>query len=126
MDDTIEDLEGDHVEPDGDELTVDKVKELISEALEGVLTRIPGEGAVDEPEKGEVEADQLTTATVRQIEESTRRAVEEAMKPLKAAQAKKKAPAKKAAEPKSEPEVSPAEAPTFAMRLRKTLWGVDE
>jgi hypothetical protein len=123
-DDTIEDLEGTHEEPDGDEITEEKVKGWISEAVETVLQRIPGEGTVETAQEEEGEADQLVGATVRQIEDATRRAVEEAMKPLKAAQAsKKKAPAKKAAAPKPEPEVSPAAMPSLGMRLRKAMWG---
>ena len=125
-DDTIEDLEGTHEEPDGDEITEQKVKEWISDAIEGVLQRIPGEGTVETASEETEEVEELGHATVRQIEAATRKAVEEAMKPLKAAQsAKKKAPAKKAAAPKPEPEVSPAATPSWGMKIRKAMWGDD-
>ena len=58
--------------------------------------------------------------TIKAVEAAARRAVEDAMAPLREAAKPKKVPAKKTA-PKAEPEPTPA--PATESRIRRLLWG---
>ena len=58
--------------------------------------------------------------TIKAVEAAARRAVEDAMAPLREAAKPKKAPAKKTA-PKAEPDPTPA--PATESRIRRLLWG---
>ena len=58
--------------------------------------------------------------TIKAVEAAARRAVEDAMAPLREAAKPKKAPAKKTA-PKADPEPTPA--PATESRIRRLLWG---
>jgi len=97
----------------GDQLDKATVMGWVREALSDldVLKNEPGEGMVD-PDTEPV--------TIRAVEAAARRAVEDAMAPLREAAKPKKAPAKKAA-PKPEPEPTPA--PATQSKLRRMLWG---
>jgi hypothetical protein len=116
-DDGMEDGNG-VTDSGSDSGTVDRdtLKAAIREVLADldVLKDTPGEGTVD-PDAEPV--------TIKAVEAAARRAVEDAMKPLREAVAKK--PAKKAApKPKPEPEASPAV--TVTSRWRKMMWGGDD
>ena len=91
------------------------VKNWVKEALEDFLPRL---GA--KTEAVEEEAEDTSHFTLKDIEEATRRAVAEAMKPLRATA--KKAPVKKA-EPKKEPEDVPTEPGRRTWTER--LWGAE-
>ena len=110
-----------------EELTESTVKGWVREAIEDVLSQIPGEGTV---ETAKEEADE-TNLSIRQIEAAARKAVEEAMGPLKASIEKSTKPAKKAApkpNPKPQPAVeeSPSKTMTTGAKLRKIMWGDDK
>ena len=67
-------------------------------------------------------SDDAEPLTIKAIEAAARRAVEEAMKPLREAATKKQAPKKKPApKPEPEPEASPAKG--SPSRLRAYMWG---
>ena len=87
------------------------VKEALAEL--DILKDTPGEGMV-EPDAEPV--------TIKAVEAAARRAVEDAMKPLRDSVAKKQAPKKKpAAKPAPEPEPSPAKG--SPNRFRAFMWG---
>jgi cell division ATPase FtsA len=100
---------------EAESLTEDRVKHLIAEALESFT----GIDVDSDDEEGE-HATPSKGLSVKDIEEATRRAVEEAMKPLRAA--KKAAPAKKAAS-KPDPEPQPVEPKRKSWTER--LWGTE-
>ena len=89
---------------------------VVKEALEDFLPRLGGK--VEETQE---EVEQTSSLTLKDIEEATRRAVAEAMKPLRAVSTKK-APVKKAA-PKKEPEDIPTEPGRKTWTER--LWGAE-
>ena len=92
------------------------VKGWVKEALEDFLPRLGGK-----VEDVEEEAEHTSSLTLKDIEEATRRAVAEAMKPLRAT-AKKAVPAKKTA-PKKEPEDTPTEPGRRSWAER--MWGAE-
>lgn len=104
---------------EAEEITEDKVKGWIAEAIEG-LTGALNPDAEDDVD-GDDEVDEPQAVTMKDVEEATRRAVEEAMKPLRAA--KKAAPKKAAAKPKPDPEPMPVEAKKKSWSER--LWGTE-
>lgn len=106
----VEELEEVEETESVDEATV---KNWVKEALEDFLPRL---GAKTEAVKEE--AEETSHFTLKDIEEATRRAVAEAMKPLRAAT--KKAPVKKAPE-KKEPEDVPTEPGRRTWTER--MWG---
>ena len=116
-DDTLTD---DHDEADddtgiSDELDKATVQGWIREALADldILKDVPGEGMV-QPE--------TEPLTIKAVEAAARRAVEDAMKPLREVATKKQAPKKKPApKPEPEPEASPAKG--SPSRLRAFMWG---
>ena len=111
-DDMADDMD-DESSDDTGQLDKATVMGWVREALSDldVLKDTPGEGVVD-PDAEPV--------TLRAIEAAARRAVEDAMGPLREAAKPKKAPAKKAA-PKPEPEPTPA--PATESKIRRLLWG---
>jgi hypothetical protein len=119
----------DHKEPDGDEYepveeieeTGEDLRKLIRDEIEAVLRKIPGEGSVTDIKKDLPDDDE--PLSLRAVEASVRRIVEEAMIPLRESQ-KKPAPKKTAA--RKEPEPTPAPAPVVKdtrTRISTFLWG---
>lgn len=114
QDETAEDLDEATDEViEAESITEEKVRHWIAEAIEAI-TNVDVDGDEEEGEH----AEPSKMVTLRDVEEATRRAVEEAMKPLRAA--KKPAPKKKP-EAKVEPEPMPMEAKkkTWAEKM----WG---
>jgi len=102
------------VEDDGDDL-----RQMIRDEIEAVLRKIPGEGSVTDIKQDRV-ADDDEPLSLRAVESSVRRIVEEAMIPLREAQ--KKPAAKRT--PKKEPETAPEPVATKPTRkLTELLWG---
>lgn len=98
----------------------DTLRRMIRDEIEAVLHSIPGEGTVvdvkDElPDAGE-------PLTLRAMEESVRRIVEDAMEPLRAAQKKPK-PKPVRREPEAEPEPAPLEVKDTRKKIQSFLWG---
>ena len=110
---TLED-ELTEVEDDGDDL-----RKMIRDEIESVLRKIPGEGSVTDIKQDRV-SDDDEPLSLRAVESSVRRIVEEAMIPLREAQKK---PAVKRT-PKKEPETAPEPVATKPTRkLTELLWG---
>ena len=107
----------DHDEADDDTGTSDEldkatVQGWIREALADLKS---GESAPPS-------SDDAEPLTLKAVEAAARRAVEDAMKPLREAATKKQAPKKKPApKPEPEPEASPAKG--SPSRLRAFMWG---
>ena len=121
----IEELEEDSEASPAASIDESTVKGWVREAIEDVLSIIPGEGSVKPPKDLDEEEGPLT---LRQIEAASRRAVEEAMKPLRAALEAKPKPRKPStpklegeAAAKPEAEATPAN-PTVS-KIRKLMWG---
>ena len=117
-----------HIEPDDElqefeettETDTDDIRKMIRDEIESVLRKIPGEGSVTDIKQDRV-SDDDEPLSLRAVESSVRRIVEEAMIPLREAQ--KKAAPKKAA-PKKEPETAPEPVATKPTRkLTELLWG---
>jgi len=102
------------VEDDGDDL-----RQMIRDEIEAVLRKIPGEGSVTDIKQDRI-SDDDEPLSLRAVESSVRRIVEEAMVPLREAQKK---PAVKRT-PKKEPETAPEPVATKPTRkLTELLWG---
>lgn len=97
------------------------LRRMIREEIEAVLADSPGDspGTDDDSEPYYDEP-----VTLRALEESVRRIVEESMQPLRAAQ-KRPAPkpAKRRPDPEPEPAPSPIEVKDTRRRLSEFLWG---
>lgn len=103
----------DAVEEEGENL-----RKLIRDEIESVLQKIPGEGSVTDIKKELPDPDE--PLTLRALEASVRRIVEDAMIPLRESQQKPKSkPKPKPAE--TEPE--PAPAKVTRSKLTSFLWG---
>jgi len=110
---TIED-EITETEDDGDDL-----RQMIRDEIRAVLGTTPEDSSVTDTKQDRVSDDE--PLSLRAVESSVRRIVEEAMIPLREAQ--KKAPPKKVA-PKKEPERAPEPVATKPTRkLTELLWG---
>ena len=94
---------------------LESVRKMIKDEIEAALSSVPGEGSTKESD----EIDE--PLTLRAMEASVRRAVEEAMEPLRASQAKPK-PKKKTASKEVEPEPAPIEKDVRS-KLTSFLWG---
>jgi hypothetical protein len=102
-------------EDDGDDL-----RQMIRDEIRAVLRTTPGDSSVTDT-KQDRETDDNEPLSLRAVESSVRRIVEEAMIPLREAQ--KKATPKKVA-PKKEPETAPEPVATKPTRkLTELLWG---
>ena len=100
----------------GDQLDKATVQGWIRDALADL---VPGKAPKPDPD------DDDEPLTIKAIEAAARRAVEEAMEPLrKAAAQKQRAKPKPKAEPTPEPEPSPAKG--SPSKLRKMMWGADD
>jgi hypothetical protein len=110
---------------DGAVTDTNELRELIREEIRGVLDALPGSDLVhDAADRAGDDADAAVPLTMRDVEDTMRRVVEDAMKPLKATA--KKAPPKKASDPPP-PEPVPAEpGGNLSTRLRRVMWGGDE
>ena len=105
------------------ETDVEDIRTMIRDEIERVLHAIPGEGSVTDIKKDLPDDDE--PLSLRAVESSVRKIVEEAMEPLRAAQKK---PAKKPATRK-EPEATPTPAPVVKdtrTRIQTFLWGADQ
>jgi hypothetical protein len=120
-----------HNEPDGDETLDDvetgteDIRRMIRDEIERALHAIPGEGSVTDIKKDSPDDDE--PLSLRAVEASVRRIVEEAMVPLREAQ--KKTPAAKKPAVRKEPERAPAPAPVVKdtrTRISTFLWGSDD
>lgn len=107
--DTAEDI----VEDSGELL--ESVRKMIQDEIKAALSSVPGEGSASN-------SDELDEPlTLRAMEASVRKAVEEAMEPLRASQTKPK-PKKKTAPKEVEPEPAPIEKDVRS-KLTSFLWG---
>lgn len=100
----------------------DSLRRLIRDEIEAVLQSIPGEGSVVDVKKELPDQDE--PLTLRAMEETVRRVVEDAMEPLRAAQ-KKPRPKAPRREPEPEPEPAPIEVKDARKRLSTFLWGAE-
>ena len=89
-------------------------------AIREVITELGLTGGSDDDDQGGSDPEPIT---VKDVEAAARRAVEDAMAPLRDAVAKKSA-AKPKPKPKPEPEPSPAQ--DKGNRWRKLLWGDED
>lgn len=115
-----EDNDGiEYIEADDDDDGVDDIRKLIRDEIEAVLRAIPGEGSVADVKKELPDPDE--PLTLRALETSVRKIVEDAMIPLREGKAKQKA-----AKPKPKPvEKDPEPVPVKMTRSKLTsfLWG---
>lgn len=100
----------------------DTLRRMIRDEIEAVLQTVPGESSGadvkdDLPDAGE-------PLTLRAMEESVRRIVEDAMEPLRAAQKKPK-PKPTRREPEPEPEPAPIEVRDTRKKIQQFLWGAE-
>lgn len=117
--------ENEQTEPDDEPMdtSAERLRRLIRDEIENVLQDIPGEGSVVDV-KDEL-PDSSEPLTLRAMEESVRRIVEDAMEPLRAAQKKPKPRPAPRREPEPEPEPAPVELPSARKRLQSFLWGAE-
>lgn len=118
---STDETETDEIETEADVDSPDKetVKSWVKEAIEDLLSQVPGERVVNPKAEPEAEA----PATIKEIEKAAREAVEAAMGPLREAiEAKPKPKPKPKAKPAPEPEPQPSTGQTVN-RLRSFLWG---
>ena len=116
-----EDIDPEEIEPvETIETDAEDIRRMIRDEIERVLHAIPGEGSVTDIKRDLSEDDE--PLSLRAVESSVRRIVEEAMEPLREAQKK---PAVKKAATRKEPETPPAPAPVTNPRSKLTqfLWG---
>ena len=99
----------------------DRLRRLIRDEIEAVLGEIPGEGSVMDVKTELPDPDE--PLTLRAMEESVRRIVEDAMGPLRAAQKKPKPKPAPRRTPEPEPEPAPVEVRDARKRLSDFLWG---
>jgi hypothetical protein len=107
------------------ETGTDDIRRMIRDEIERALHGIPGEGSVTDIKKDLPDDDE--PLSLRAVESSVRRIVEEAMVPLREAQ--KKTPAAKKPATRKEPETAPAPAPVVKdtrTRISSFLWGSDD
>ena len=115
--DEIENYDDEEIEDAND--SVDSIRQMIRDEIKAALDTLPGETlrpATQEPQSDE-------PMTMRAVEASVRRAVEDAMQPLREAQAKPK-PKKKTAPKEVEPEPAPLTGQVKS-KLQSFLWGDD-
>jgi len=119
----IEETEEPELEEEVEE-DADSIRRMIRDEIEAVLSKIPGEGSVTDIKK-DLPADDEEPLTLRAVEAAVRRQVEEAMKPLRAAQ-KKPATTKKKPAPKveKEPETEPV-VKDLKSRIQRIMWGAE-
>ena len=114
------DEETEHDEPEEPETESDDIRQMIRDEIRAVLKGFPGEGSPIDQVQDEIVNDD-EPLSLRAVESSVRRIVEEAMVPLREAQ--KKATPKKIV-PKKEPERAPEPVATKPTRkLTELLWG---
>lgn len=116
--DEPEEISEDIIEDSGE--LMESIRRMIRDEIEGVLQKVPGEGSVSDI-KDDLDDEPVT---LRAMEASVRRAVEEAMTPLREAQ--KKPPKKKPA-PKKEAEPEPAPIQQdLKTKISSFLWGPND
>ena len=124
MTDTENDEPEDINAVDDIETGAEDIRQMIRDEIERALHAIPGEGSVTDIKKDLPDDEPLS---LRAVESSVRRIVEEAMIPLREAQ--KKTPAAKKPPTRKEPETAPAPAPVVKdtrTRISTFLWGSND
>jgi hypothetical protein len=117
MTDYDDDHDGiEYIEADDDD--GDDIRKIIRDEIEAVLRQIPGEGSVADVKRELPDPDE--PLTLRALENSVRKIVEDAMVPLREAKAKPK-PKPKAKPAETEPE--PAPVKVSRSKLTSFLWG---
>ena len=120
MTDTYENDDGIEYIEDADDEPVDDIRKLIRDEIEAVLRSVPGEGSVADIKRELPDPDE--SLTLRALETSVRKIVEDAMIPLRAAKTKPK-PKPKTKPVETEPEPVPAKV--TRSKLTTFLWGAE-
>lgn len=99
----------------------DSLRRLIRDEIESVLQTIPTDRTRTDDRTDRDDSEE--PLTLRAMEESVRRIVENAMEPLRAAQKTPKPKPAPRKEPEPEPEPAPIEVRDARKRLSSFLWG---